>query len=192
MALPQPASGMPFAPVPDVIGDDCSVLFCGINPGLLSGATGHHFARPGNRFWKALALGGLVERVLDPSEERELVAHGIGITNLVARVTATAKEITSSELVAGAELLRAKVERVRPEILAVLGVGAWRAAVDKKAQLGRQSDPFGGAVVYVLPNPSGLQARYQLPELASLFADVGAARDLERERSRPPRGRPAR
>jgi TDG/mug DNA glycosylase family protein len=183
---------MPPAPVPDVIGDDCSVLFCGINPGLLSGATGHHFARPGNRFWKALALGGLVERVLEPSEEGELIACGIGITNLVARVTATAKEIMSSELADGAELLRAKVERVRPEILAVLGVGAWRLAVDKKAQLGRQSERFGGAVVYVLPNPSGLQARYQLPELATLFAEVRVARDLERERSRPPRHRPAR
>jgi TDG/mug DNA glycosylase family protein len=179
-----------YRPVPDVIGDDCSVLFCGINPGLLSGATGHHFARPGNRFWKALALAGMVDRVLEPAEERELVAHGLGITNLVARVTASAKEVTTAELMEGAELLERKVERVRPEILAVLGIGAWRLAVDKRAQLGRQPEPFGGSVVYVLPNPSGLQARYQLPELAVLFAEVQAARD--RPGPRPPLPRPAR
>lgn len=166
--------------VPDVIGDDCSVLFCGINPGLLSGTTGHHFARPGNRFWKALALGGLVDRVLDPSEERELIAYGIGITNLVSRVTASAKEVAAVELAEGAELLRVTLERVNPEILAVLGVGAWRAAVNKHAQLGRQAERFGGTTVYVLPNPSGLQARYQLPELAVLFGEVRVARDLAR------------
>jgi TDG/mug DNA glycosylase family protein len=160
-----------------VLGVNTSVLFCGINPGVTSGLTGHHFARPGNRFWKALAFGGLVDRVLEPAEEQELVRYGIGITNLVARVTATAKEVSTEELRAGAEVLRAKVARVGPEVLAVLGLGAWRSAVDRRAQLGRQPEPFGGAAVFVLPNPSGLQARYQLPELGVLFGEVRLARD---------------
>jgi double-stranded uracil-DNA glycosylase len=181
-----------YRPVPDVLGDHTTVLFCGINPGVTSGRTGHHFARPGNRFWKALALGGLVDRVLEPTEEYELVHYGIGITNLVARVTATAKEISAAELADGAELLRAKVTYVAPKVLVVLGLGAWRSAVDKRAQLGRQSELFGDAVVYVLPNPSGLQARYQLPELGAFFAEVRLARDaatgvFEHERSRPPK-----
>jgi double-stranded uracil-DNA glycosylase len=166
-----------YRPVPDVLDENTSVLFCGINPGLTSGLTGHHFARPGNRFWKALALGGLVDRVLEPAEERELLRQGIGITNLVARVTATAKEISTAELGEGVELLREKVSRVGPKVLAVLGLGAWRSVVDKRAQLGRQADLFGGAAVYVLPNPSGLQARYQLPELGAFFAEVRLARD---------------
>jgi double-stranded uracil-DNA glycosylase len=179
---------LPYRVVPDVLGKNTSVLFCGINPGATSGLTGHHFARPGNRFWKALALGGLVDRVLDPSEEDELIGFGIGITNLVARVTATAKEVSTEELRAGVELLRAKVARVGPEVLAVLGLGAWRSAIDKRAQLGRQPELFGGVAVFVLPNPSGLQARYQLPELGVLFGEVRVARDearATRERSGP-------
>jgi double-stranded uracil-DNA glycosylase len=182
--------------VPDVLGERTSLLFCGINPGVTSGLTGHHFARPGNRFWKALALGGLVDRVLEPSEERELIGYGIGITNLVARVTATAKEISTAELAEGVELLREKVAQVGPEVLAVLGLGAWRSAVDKRAQLGRQPEPFAGAAVYVLPNPSGLQARYQLPELGAFFAEVRLARDASASGaddglSRPPKHRSA-
>ena len=186
-----------YRTVPDVLGEHTSVLFCGINPGLTSGLTGHHFARPGNRFWKALALGGLVDRVLDPSEERELLRYEIGITNLVARVTATAKEISTAELAEGVELLREKVAHVGPKVLAVLGLGAWRSAVDKWAQLGRQPEPFSGAAVYVLPNPSGLQARYQLPELGALFAEVRLARDASPASageglSRPPKHRAGR
>ncbi|HEY5272956.1 MAG TPA: G/U mismatch-specific DNA glycosylase [Acidimicrobiales bacterium] len=169
--------------VPDILGKDTSVLFCGINPGLTSGLTGHHFARPGNRFWKALALGGLVDRVLEPAEERELLGYGIGITNLVARVTATAKEVSNAELAEGVELLREKVSQVGPAVLAVLGLGAWRSAADKRAQLGRQPEPFGGATVFVLPNPSGLQARYQLPELGAFFAEVRVARDASRAKA---------
>lgn len=173
-----PASeATPYRTVPDVLGENTSILFCGINPGLTSGLTGHHFARPGNRFWKALALGGLVDRVLEPAEERELLRYGIGITNLVSRVTATAKEVSNKELAEGVELLGAKVTKVGPKVLAVLGLGAWRSAVDKRAQLGRQPEPFCGAAVYVLPNPSGLQARYQLPELGAFFAEVRLARD---------------
>jgi TDG/mug DNA glycosylase family protein len=178
--------------VPDVLGEHTSVLFCGINPGVTSGLTGHHFARPGNRFWKALALGGLVDRVLEPSEERELLAYGIGIANLVSRVTATAKEVSAAELAEGVELLRDKVAQVGPKVLAVLGLGAWRSAVDKRADLGRQPDLFAGAAVYVLPNPSGLQARYQLPELGAFFAEVRLARDEaaggeDRGHPRPPK-----
>jgi TDG/mug DNA glycosylase family protein len=192
---PSTLETLPYRVVPDVLGENTSVLFCGINPGITSGLTGHHFARPGNRFWKALALGGLVDKVLDPSEEGELVRYGIGITNLVARVTATAKEVSTAELKEGAELLRAKVARIGPEVLAVLGLGAWRSAVDKRAQLGRQPDLFGGSAVFVLPNPSGLQARYQLPELGVFFAEVRLARDESRATamqgdSRPPK-RPA-
>jgi TDG/mug DNA glycosylase family protein len=192
-----PPEAVAYRVVPDVLGEHTSVLFCGINPGVTSGLTGHHFARPGNRFWKALALGGLVDRVLDPSEERELVRYGIGITNLVARVTATAKEVSSAELKEGVELLRAKVAHVAPEVLAVLGLGAWRSAVDKRTQLGRQADLFGGAAVFVLPNPSGLQARYQLPELGVLFSEVRLARDEARANGtpaspRPPKGPSAR
>lgn len=155
--------------ISDVIGPGCSILFCGINPGLRSGSTGYHFARPGNRFWKALELSGLTDRLLDPSEQALLPSYGIGITNIVRRVSATANELTREELVRGGEDLRSRVESYAPQILAVLGLGAWRTAIDKRAQIGRQAASFGGATVYVLPNPSGLQARYQLPELAELF-----------------------
>jgi double-stranded uracil-DNA glycosylase len=194
LADSSPAEPAPFRPVPDVLGEHTSILFCGINPGLTSGLTGHHFARPGNRFWKALALGGLVDRVLEPAEERELLNYGIGITNLVARVTATAKEVSNKELAEGVALLGEKVTRVGPKVLAVLGLGAWRSAVDKRAQLGRQAELFCGAAVYVLPNPSGLQARYQLPELGAFFAEVRLARDAPpgdaaEVTSRPPKHR---
>jgi TDG/mug DNA glycosylase family protein len=161
----------------DVVGERCEILFCGINPGLMSGSTGYHFARPGNRFWKALALSGLTDRLLEPSEQRMLPTFGLGVTNLVGRVSATAKEVNRDELVAGGVELRSRVERYQPTVLAVLGLGAWRIAVDRRAELGRQPTPFGGATLFVLPNPSGLQARYQLPELAEMFAALGVARD---------------
>jgi double-stranded uracil-DNA glycosylase len=181
---------LPYRVVPDILSENTSVLFCGINPGITSGLTGHHFARPGNRFWRALALGGLVDKVLDPADERELLRYGIGITNLVSRVTATAKEVSTAELKEGAELLREKVAQVGPAVLAVLGLGAWRSAVDNRARLGRQPEPFGETAVFVLPNPSGLQARYQLPELGALFGEVRLARDQSRGesvQSRPPK-----
>jgi TDG/mug DNA glycosylase family protein len=162
--------------VDDVIAPDLRVLFCGINPGSYTAATGHHFARPGNRFWPTLHAAGFTERVLDPSEERLLLQDGYGITNVVARTTATAAELAPAELIEGGRRLAAKVERWRPRCLAVLGVTAYRAAFGRpRAVLGPQPDPIGEARVWVLPNPSGLNAHYQLAELARLFAELRAA-----------------
>lgn len=156
--------------VPDVIAPRLRVLFCGINPGLYSGATGHHFARPGNRFWPVLHQAGFTERLLAPSDERTLLQHGLGVTNLVARTTAAADELTKAELVAGGRRLRAKIARYEPRILAVLGVGAYRIAFGRpKAVIGPQHESLGSAAVWVLPNPSGLNAHYQLRELVRIF-----------------------
>ncbi|HET6370273.1 MAG TPA: G/U mismatch-specific DNA glycosylase, partial [Nitrospiria bacterium] len=156
--------------VPDVIAPGLKVLFCGINPGLYSGAVGHHFARPGNRFWPALHAAGFTERLISPFEERILLKYGYGITNLVARTTASADELTGKELVAGRRRLLAKVKRYSPRVVAALGIGAYREAFAKpKAILGRQSEPLGTAVVWVLPNPSGLNAHYQLADLVHQF-----------------------
>src|SRR5512147_1182323 len=139
--------------VPDVIAPGLRVLFCGVNPGLYSGATGHHFARPGNRFWPTLHKAGFTPRLLDPSEERELLALGYGITNLVPRATATADELSPEELVAGRRRLEAKVKRYRPRVVALLGIGAYRTAFARKAAvLGRQSEGLVNVTVWVLPN----------------------------------------
>jgi double-stranded uracil-DNA glycosylase len=149
------------------------VLFCGINPGLYSGVTGHHFARPGNRFWPTLHLAGFTPRLLHPSEERELLTYGYGITNLVARATATADELSPEELVAGQRRLKTKLKRYQPQVVAVLGISAYRTAFATKAvALGRQSDPLENAIVWVLPNPSGLNAHYQLADLAEHFREL--------------------
>jgi double-stranded uracil-DNA glycosylase len=157
--------------VPDVVGPGLRVLFCGINPGLWSAAVGHHFARPGNRFWKALHLGGLTPRELAPDEEAELLALGLGITNLVERATAGAAELGAEELRAGGARLAAKAAAVRPEVVAVLGVGAYPTAFARpRAAVGPQPDPIGGSRAWLLPNPSGLNAHYQLPDLAEAFA----------------------
>ena len=162
--------------VRDVIAPSLRVLFCGINPGLYSGATGHHFARPGNRFWPTLHQAGFTPRLLHPSEERELLAHGYGITNLVARATATADELAPEELVAGQRRLKAKVKRYQPQVVAVLGISAYRTAFGQKlVTLGRQPDPLAQAGVWVLPNPSGLNAHYQLADLAEHFRTLRLA-----------------
>jgi TDG/mug DNA glycosylase family protein len=146
------------------------VLFVGINPGLYTAWTGHHFARPGNRFWPALHAAGFTSRVLHPSEQRELLRTGYGITNLVNRATATADEIKAIEFVEGRRRLADKVRRFKPKIVAFLGVGAYCQGFGlKNATVGRQRDLFEGAKVWVLPNPSGLNANYQLPDLAKLF-----------------------
>ena len=161
--------------VPDVVAPGLDVLFCGINPGLYSGATGHHFARPGNRFWPALHLSGFTERVLQPYEERELLDVGLGVTNLVARATARADELDDAELRRGAKRLAAKVREHEPRFLAVLGLSAYRSAFGKKAAvIGLQEDAIGRTGVWVLPNPSGLNAHYQLPALAEEFGQLRA------------------
>jgi len=152
------------------------VLFCGINPGLYSGATGHHFARPGNRFWPALRAGGFTDRLVRPWEERRLLEYRLGITNLVARATASAAELGPDELRAGRARLSRKVRRFRPRAVAVLGIGAFRLAFDRPGALaGRQPEPLSGALLWVLPNPSGLNANHQLPDLARAFRDLRRA-----------------
>jgi TDG/mug DNA glycosylase family protein len=164
-------------PLRDVIAPDLDVLFVGINPSLLSAARGHHFARPGNRFWPALHLAGLTPRRMTPDEDDELPGYGLGITNVVDRPTRTAAELTPEELVAGGAALATLVERWRPRAVAVLGVTAWRAAFRRpKAVLGVQPERVGGAVTWVLPNPSGLNAHYQLPDLARRYAEVRPSR----------------
>ena len=156
--------------VPDVIAPGLKVLFCGINPGLYSAATGHHFARPGNRFWPALHAAGFTRRPLHPSDEKLLLSERYGVTNLVARGTAAADELSSEELKAGRRRLAAKVRRYRPRIVAILGMGAYRTAFERpRAALGRQPETLAGALLWVLPNPSGLNANHQLPELTALF-----------------------
>jgi len=153
-----------------VIAPGLRVLFCGINPGLYSGATGHHFARPGNRFWPTLYQAGFTQRLLTPAEEQELLVSGCGITNLVARATATADELSAKELVAGRRRLESKVKRYQPQVLAVLGIGAYRTAfAEKIVALGQQPELLANSVVWVLPNPSGLNAHYQLADLAEHF-----------------------
>ena len=157
----------------DVIAPDLRVLFCGINPGLYSGATGHHFARPGNRFWPTLHGAGFTERRLTPWDERELLRHRYGITNLVARTTASADELTKDELIEGRRKLLTKVKRYAPRYLAVLGIGAYRTAFEApRAQLGEQAERCGEAIVWVLPNPSGLNAHFQLDALIEAFAEL--------------------
>jgi double-stranded uracil-DNA glycosylase len=157
--------------VPDVLGPGLRVLFCGINPGLWSAAVGHHFARPGNRFWKALHLGGLTPWLLDPDDGEELLGLGLGITNLVERATAGAAELGPGELRAGGARLAAKAAAARPQVVAVLGVGAYRTAFDRpRAGVGPLPDAIGGSRAWLLPNPSGLNAHYQLPDLAEAFA----------------------
>lgn len=162
--------------VPDIIAPRLRVLFVGINPSLYSAAVRHHFARPGNRFWPVLYAAGFTKRLLSPCEERELLKRGYGISNVVRHATASAAELSPAELAAGGRRLIAKVRRYRPRIVAVLGVGAYRAAFAcPKAVLGEQQDRFGGASVWVLPNPSGLNANYQLRDLRRLYRQLYSA-----------------
>jgi len=156
--------------IPDVIAPGLDVLFCGINPSLYSAAAGHHFARPGNRFWRALHGAGFTPHVLAPAQDRSLLAHGCGLTNLVARATASADELGDDELVAGRRTLARKVARHAPRAVAVLGIGAFRAAfAQPDAEPGRQPQRLGPSALWLLPNPSGLNAHYQLPALVQAF-----------------------
>jgi TDG/mug DNA glycosylase family protein len=161
-----------------VIALNLRVLFCGINPGLYTAAVGHHFARPGNRFWPALFAGGFTEHLVSPFDERQLLKSGYGITNMVRRATATADQLAREELRAGGKQLAAKVRRYQPAFLAVLGLGAYRAAWERpQAVIGRQEEMIAETVVWVLPNPSGLNAHYQAKDLARLFAELKSTVD---------------
>ncbi|KAF3469518.1 G/U mismatch-specific DNA glycosylase [Streptomyces sp. Tu 3180] len=162
--------------VPDVAADGLRVLFCGINPGLMTAATGHHFARPGNRFWPALHRSGFTPRLLRPSEQEELLSYGLGITNVVARATARADELSAEEYREGGRLLALKVTRLRPRWLAVLGITAYRVAFDDRtARVGPQARTIGDTRVWVLPNPSGLNAHWTPATLAEEFARLREA-----------------
>lgn len=159
--------------IPDVIQPDLRILFCGINPGLYSAAIQHHFGRPGNRFWPTLHRAGFTPRQFTPYEERELLPLGYGITNVVERSSARADELSGEELLAGGERLRQRVIDYRPKVLAVLGITAYRGAfLQPKAQMGLQSEIIGATKIWVLPNPSGLNAHHTLASLADLFRQL--------------------
>lgn len=162
----------------DIIAPDLKVLFCGINPSVYSAVVGHHFARPGNRFWPALYNGGLVPRLMRPDEDEKLLDYGLGVTNVAARATVAATDLTRTELRAGAPLLVEKIETFRPAWLAILGIGAYRVAFDEaQAVIGRQERMIGQTKVWVLPNPSGLNAHYPPAELAAKFREFRLVMD---------------
>lgn len=162
--------------VEDVIAPGLRVLFCGINPGVRSGATGHHFAHPGNRFWPALHRSGFTPRRLAPSEQHELLDYGLGITNLVARTTARADELTAGELREGGRNLTRKLAEYRPRWLAMVGITAFRAAFGRpRAAVGPQDEQVSGVDVWLLPNPSGLNAHWTPDQLAAEFAALREA-----------------
>lgn len=149
------------------------MVFCGINPSLYSGAVGHHFARPGNRFWKALHGSGFTDRELSPFEDRELPRYGLGVTNLVGRATASAAELSTEELREGARRLEEKIRRYRAGTVAVVGVGAFRTAFSRpRAAVGHHEETLAGARLWILPNPSGRTAAYQLPRLVQVFRQL--------------------
>jgi TDG/mug DNA glycosylase family protein len=165
--------------IPDVLpanGQPFRVLFCGINPGLYSAATGWHFARPGNRFWPALHESGFTDRQLRPSEQAELARCGLGITNIAPRATAQAAELTDAELRDGADRLRALIEERHPDYVAIAGVTAYRTAFARpRAAIGPQEDRLGAAGLWILPNPSGLNAHWTAPRLAAAFRELRQA-----------------
>jgi TDG/mug DNA glycosylase family protein len=159
--------------IPDVIAPGLGVLFVGINPSLWSGAVGLHFARPGNRFWRTLHESGFTDRLLSPKEGRELLKRRIGVTNLVNRATASADELDADDFRRGARRIQAKVRRYRPKVVAFVGMGAYRIAFARpRAGGGRQPERMGGALVWVLPNPSGRTAGYQMPALVRAFREL--------------------
>ena len=167
--------------VPDLLRPRLRVVFVGINPGLYSGAVGHHFARPGNRFWRALHEGDLTPGVLRPEEERQLLPLGIGVTNIVSRATATAAELSPDELRAGARSLERKLRRARPAFAAFLGLGAYRTAFGRpRATVGEQPERIGETRVWLLQNPSGLNAHHQPADLARAFAEMARAAGFRR------------
>ncbi len=162
--------------LPDIIAPELRVLFCGINPGLYTAAVQQHFGRPGNRFWPTLHRAGFTPRLFHPSEQYELLELGLGITNVVARATAAAAELSHDEFVEGGKILARKVKRFAPRYLAIVGIGAYRTAFDRpKAKMGLQEETIGETRIWVLPNPSGLNANYQPAQLVQLFAELREA-----------------
>jgi len=165
----------------DVIAPGLDILFCGINPGLYSAAVGHHFARPGNRFWPTLFAAGFTPRRFTGFDDRSLLALGLGLTNLAARASASADELSPEELRAGARLLRRKVTRYRPRILAVVGFGAYRTAFERpKASGGAQPEVLAATAIWLLPNPSGLNANHLPAELARRYEELRVAAGIPR------------
>ena len=157
----------------DLIAPGLRVLFCGINPSVYSAVVGHHFARPGNRFWPTLHESGFTPRLLRPWEEAELLSYGYGITNVFERATASAAELSKQDLLEGGQRLRKKVRAYEPRVLAVLGVTAYRTAFEApRAGLGLQTEKIGGTYLWVLPNPSGLNAHFQLADLAAVYREL--------------------
>ncbi|MEZ4417965.1 MAG: G/U mismatch-specific DNA glycosylase [Gemmatimonadota bacterium] len=184
--------------VPDLVGRGLRLLFCGINPGLWTAASGAHFAHPGNRFYKALHGAGVTEELLDvragfdAKSRTALTRKGIGITNLVMRTTARADELDPEEFRAGAVVLEGKVRRWKPRVLAFVGLGAYRTGFERPgARVGEQDHRIGDTRIWALPNPSGLNAHYSLDDLAQLYGEVADASGVVRERAdaRPPRAR---
>ena len=157
----------------DVIGPELRVLFVGINPSLYSAAIGHHFARPGNRFWPTLHGAGWTPRLYLPEEDGGLVTLGIGITNIVSRATARADELTADELMRGGRQLARKVRRWKPASVAFVGITAYRSAFNQPAaKLGLQREKLGSAPIWLLPNTSGLNAHFQLADFVRLFREL--------------------
>ncbi|WP_406141811.1 G/U mismatch-specific DNA glycosylase [Streptomyces sp. NBC_01089] len=180
--------------VPDVVAEGLNVLFCGINPGLMTAATGHHFARPGNRFWPVLHLSGFTPRRFAPSEQDDLLALGLGITNVVARASARADELSADEYREGGRILTAKVERLKPRWLAVVGVTAYRTAFrEPKARIGPQTRTIGSTRIWALPNPSGLNAHWTAATMAEEYGRLREAAQTApgpHPPTRPPSPRP--
>jgi TDG/mug DNA glycosylase family protein len=162
--------------IPDIITPDLHILFCGINPSLYSVAVGHHFARPGNRFWPTLQAAGFTERLLTPFEDGALLEQGYGLTNIADRATARADELDTQELITGQKQLVKKVQHYCPQVVAVLGIGTYRTAFKRpKATLGRQDEFIGDSIIWVLPNPSGLNAHYQKENLKQIYQELRSA-----------------
>ncbi|MEV7648524.1 mismatch-specific DNA-glycosylase [Arthrobacter sp. NPDC089319] len=168
--------------VPDLLGPGLRLLFVGINPGLWSAATGSHFARPGNRFYPALAAAGITDHLIRAGEgmaeeDRDhLISRGVGITNIVPRATARADELGPDELRAGARRLEEMIEALGPRVVAVAGISAYRVGFGRpKAQLGRQPERMGGAELWAVPNPSGLNAHHNVASLAAVYRQAALA-----------------
>jgi TDG/mug DNA glycosylase family protein len=174
------------ATLPDLVEPGVRLLFVGVNPGLRTVAVQAHFGRRGNRFYPALYRAGIVDRLIDassgfdPRDRAHLAARGVGITSLVAGATARADELHATELVEGARSLTRRVARIGPRALAVLGITAFRIAFERpKAVVGRQPGDLGGAQLWVVPNPSGLNAHATLPILAEAYREVAIAAGIE-------------